>query len=438
MAAMNRRSFFTGAAAGVLGGGAAGWFGSQRRTAMPAASEAPAIEVAPAVEVAPPQSAPVLAQAPISTTTSGKFGLPGPFRGRVIEVNRPGVVDVDNSGAKPAYTRHQDVVKAMVERGMRELVGTDEVVEAWKYFFSSGDRVGIKVVPNGFPLAMSSTEIVLEVIAGLESAGVRRRDMLVFDRYREEFARCDYVDRLPDGVAWDSSTGPGSSQIAIDGQPVSGGAKVGNVSGYDRDVWRELSYAEPGFAQDDDRRFRSHLSNIVSTKVDKIVCIPVLKDHGSAGITITLKNMSHGFVNNVARSHIAPSNTCETFIPEMVSLPQIREKAVLQIIDGLVGVYHGGPFPGLTWAHESLFFATDPVAMDRIGWEILDAQRAKVGLASVARMGTEGINGGEVNGVQIKQEAFHIRQPQYIQLAATLGLGEFDREKIDYQTIDLS
>ena len=31
--------------------------------------------------------------------------------------------------------------------------------------------------------------------------------------------------------------------------------------------------------------------------------LPVLKDHGSAGVTGALKNMSHGSVNNVARSH---------------------------------------------------------------------------------------------------------------------------------------
>jgi hypothetical protein len=383
----------------------------------------------------------VQAQAPITRASVGKFGLPGPFRGRVVEVNHPGVVDVDDSGEKPVYTRHQDMVRDMIDRGMRELVGSDEAVDAWKFFFSAGDRVGIKVVPNGYPLAMSSTEIVLEVIAGLESAGVRPRDMLVFDRYHQEFTRCDYVERLPDGVRWDSSTGPRSSQIAIDGQPVSGDGKVSNVSGYDPDVWRELPYADTAYPADGDRIFRSHLSNIVSKSVDKIVCIPVVKDHRSAGVTIALKNMSHGFVNNVNRSHLGPSNTCGSFIPAMVSLPAIREKSVLQIVDGLVGVYEGGPGPWnrsfATWARRSLFFATDPVALDRIAWEIIDAKRAEVGWPAVGRMGIDGVGSGEVNGVAVREQ-FHIRQPQYIQLAATLGLGEFDREKIDYQTFKLA
>src|SRR6185436_19272681 len=99
----------------------------------------------------------------------------------------------------------------------------------------------------------------------------------------------------------------------------------------------------------DDRRFRSHVSRIITQKVDKFIAIPVLKDHRSAGVTLCLKNLSHGSVNNVARSHITHAslagsdarpevgslNQCGTFIPAMAALPPIREKAVLQILDGL-------------------------------------------------------------------------------------------------------
>ena len=130
------------------------------------------------------------------------------------------------------------------------------------------------------------------------------------------------------------------------------------------------------------RRFRSHLSMIVSRMVNKIVTIPCLKDHKSAGVTIALKNMSHGMNNNVARSHISlrqdyrlggaqsGPNQCNTFIPTAVNQRPLREKAVLHICDGLVGVYEGGP--GCwnrtwgTWQAKSLMFATDPVAMDTL------------------------------------------------------------------------
>jgi len=51
--------------------------------------------------------------------------------------------------------------KAMVERGMKALVGSDDSVEAWRSFFKPGDRVGIKVVPVGKP-AIAALEAYLK------------------------------------------------------------------------------------------------------------------------------------------------------------------------------------------------------------------------------------------------------------------------------------
>ena len=76
------------------------------------------------------------------------------------------------------------------------------------------------------------------------------------------------------------------------------------VVGYDPHIFREMAYCQPWIDPKDDRRFRSHLSAIVSQMVDKFISIPVLKDHRSSGVSLALKNLSHGLANNVARSHI--------------------------------------------------------------------------------------------------------------------------------------
>ena len=60
--------------------------------------------------------------------------------------------------------------------------------------------MGIKVVPNGYPVP-TPPELVLEVIDGLKSAGIKLQDMVVFDRYGLEFRTAKYKDILPDGVA---------------------------------------------------------------------------------------------------------------------------------------------------------------------------------------------------------------------------------------------
>lgn len=416
---MDRRSFVTGAACGLAGGGYAAWLArhwSDRR------------------------------QAPldIGAPSGRRLGIPGPFPGKVVEVHHPGSIDNKR--------RDREAVHAMVERGMRELVGCDDAIEAWRYFFVPGDRVGIKVVPVGRPDSISSHEVVWELIDGLQSAGVRRGDILVFERYRNEFLMCGYDKILPEGVHWEcSATEYDELQVDIDGHLP--GKPKDHVAGYDRDIYREMAYCAPKHDRHDDRRFRSHLSKIISQKVDKFISIPVLKDHRSAGVTLSLKNLSHGSVNNVARSHISSYsaaagyyhgvaiNQCGEFIPAAVSLPPIREKAVLQVLDGLLGTWEGGPGNWnktfATWEYKSLLFATDPVALDHVGWRIIDAKRADEGWPSVARMGLEGeYRMVEVkDGIRAPSEQFEMRQPEHVPLAATLGLGIFDPRRIDHRRL---
>ena len=51
----------------------------------------------------------------------------------------------------------------------------------------------------------------------------------------------------------------------------------------------------------------SCLSRILTRRIHLLINLGVLKHHQSAGVTIALKNLSHGLVNNVARSHATRS-----------------------------------------------------------------------------------------------------------------------------------
>src|SRR5262245_48662697 len=122
-----------------------------------------------------PLAAAQVARAPRSVTHQGadgtalgKFAAPGLYPGQVIEVRNPAMCRNGN--------RDTGAIKAALDRGMKELTGASDAVEAWKQFFEPGDVVGIKVVPNGQPEAHSSFEIVLEVIEKLKAAGVKSRD----------------------------------------------------------------------------------------------------------------------------------------------------------------------------------------------------------------------------------------------------------------------
>jgi uncharacterized protein (DUF362 family) len=357
----------------------------------------------------------------------GKLGVPGPYPGRVIEARNPSMC---KEGVK-----NRAAIKATLARGMKELTGADDAVGAWRSFFEPGDVVGIKMNPVGNPLANTSSELMLEVIEGLKSAGVKTRDMFVFERYKQEFIAAGMHKAVPDGVRWGGLTpenDPSQLQIAWPGDDP--------VAGYDPDEYMTMELIHRGHDPKDDRNLRSHLGLLVTKRVNKLVMLPVLKDHGSAGVTGALKNMSHGLVNNVARSHSSvDTNVCNQFIPQVVSHPIIRQKCVLQILDGIKGVFQKGPFgrnPEFIWEYNALFLATDPVALDRVEWRIIDAKRKEEKLPPVAATGKSALD-------PLGTEGFDVRQPQHISLAGNLGLGYFELEatpgrgKIDHRVINI-
>ena len=226
---------------------------------------------------------------------------------------------------------------------MKELTGADDAVGAWRSFFEPGDVVGIKMNPVGNPLANSSSELMLEVIDGLKAAGVKTKDMIVFERYRDEFIGARMHEAVPDGVAWAGLGRYNAHQIDIKGDPPIPNSTMSPATTPTSSSSMELVGHGRRTPRTTATR-RSHLGLLVTRRVNKIVLLPVLKDHGSAGVTGALKNMSHGLVNNVSRSHSTPdTNVCNQFIPQVVSHPIIRKKCVLQIMDGDQGRLPGRP-----------------------------------------------------------------------------------------------
>jgi uncharacterized protein (DUF362 family) len=407
--------------------------------------------------------------------------MPGRFPGRVIEVHHPGSVTADHRVSPEA-------VAAMIGRGMTGLTGADHPREAWASFFERGDVVGIKVNPVGYQRrpgvvgSISHPLVVLEVVRNLKSAGVHPRDIILFDRYASEFREAGYEalmgERDLSGCRWHAcGSGFDPGQLDITGCDTRSQRRDRDphVAGYDPDVFVHMGFAEPGH-EDDERRFRSHLSLIVTRMVNKIVTIPVLKDHRSAGVTLALKNLSHGMNNNVARSHLgrvarlggagSGPNQCNTFIPTAAGQAPLRQKATLHILDGLIGVYEGGPGSWNptwgTWRRQSMFFATDPVALDLVGWDVIDGRRAREGWPPVAQMGqlyqtpTDTLSAqlaalaasgpadlaalaaaGVMRPGNQETEQFDRRQPEHILLAGTIGLGVFDPRQLDYRRTTL-
>ncbi len=347
-----------------------------------------------------------------ASRSTSKLGIPGPYPGRVVEVHHPG------SHIDGAY--QAEPVEQMLDRGMMELTHAEAPVEAWREFFEPGDVVGIKLNAVGKPAVISDPSVFRAIVSRLEAVGIPRKDIIAYDRNGQAFQDAGFVDWLPEGVRWTSAWDP-MPKMQTD------------IRGHDPDVFMEMPLIFPGYVgdyrADDPVLRRSHVCTFLTKEVNKLINVPLLKHHQSAGVTLALKNLSHGFSNNVNRSHASTTaNACGIFIPAAVDQPIFREKVVLNILDGVYAAYHGGP--GTTvqhyaWPHRTMYFATDPVALDKVGWRAIDAKRAEVGRQPIALMKPDE-HSRWLNG-----------QVEHIELAANFGLGVFDDEQLRVKRVDL-
>lgn len=336
------------------------------------------------------------------------LGIPGPFPGKVVAMQ--------HSGSVVGGKFQRSAIKSMLHDGLMKLTGAPNATEAWKTFFEPGDVVGLKLNPVGRPHVISSSEMVNEILDGLKLAGVKMTNVVAYDRYKNEFLGAGFDKWLPTGVRYTWGTDK-VHPLQLD------------MDMYDANEWVEMPLVLPQADPRNPHHRRSYLAKFITKDVNKVINLCLLKHHQSAGVTIALKNLSHGLVNNVNRSHSSSTlNTCGTFIPNIVDHPMIRKKVVLNICDAIQAAYHGGPGSKVgkyMWDHKTVYLATDPVAMDHVGWKAIDAQRAKVGMKPIA------------DALPDKDSSFRRMQVEHIEIAGALGLGVYDEKKIQVDRVSL-
>lgn len=288
-------------------------------------------------------------------------------KSRVIAVKDIGII----SKSAPDQIR----VDKMVDEGMFALTGKKTTKDAWRCFFTSEDVVGVKINPIGGKLLSTRPEVVNAIIAGLLAAGVKENNIIVWDRFEEHLVSAGYeVNRGTAGVRYYGTE---------------------HTAGYDRDVYYESHDDDPKLRQDDGAR--SLFSRIVTQQTTAIINVPVMKDHGIAGVTLCLKNIGFGVINNTPRFYSSPYY-CDPASAEVCAHPAIKNKLRLHIVDALQACFSGGPRPKASntiWNEEQLFFGTDPVAIDRIGLDIIDAKRRENRLMPVSQKAKHIVNAGK-------------------------------------------
>jgi uncharacterized protein (DUF362 family) len=334
------------------------------------------------------------------------LGMPGLFPGRVIELHDPNAI-VGNRVSQP-------IVRQMLEHAMKELTGEKSAQAAWAKFVEPNDIVGIKINPSGAPACCSSPEILREIIASVKSVGVPAGNILVYDRYSYEMDIGSYQVLLPPGV-----------RIMGIQEAFAGDA------GYEPNVYCEADF----FGE---WETRSYMASIVAHEVTKIINVPTMKDHSASGVTGALKNLAYGTFNNVARTHRAPHSFTSPLIGLMCTVEPLRSKAVLQIMDGMRLVWHGGPLTQVQDFIDQagiLLVATDAVALDTIELEAIEKKRRERGAPSLWQHDPNSIITESDDFYHDASKNLFFRQPGHIVAAGKLGLGVADLKQIDHRTL---
>ncbi len=318
-------------------------------------------------------------------------GNPNRFPGRVIGAAMEG---------NPASVRQA------VSAAMTQLTGAKDPRDAWRSFFSPDDVVGIKVNCSGSPKILSHPLVVGEIARALVEVGVPAKNIIVFERFADQLATANYTPYLPEGAEIHAME--------------TGDRRRFNLKNYDTSVYVETDF----FGEEQTRSF---LSRLVTERLTKIVNVPNMKDHAAAGVTGCLKNIAYGSFSNVARSHQNTKTNTLSFIGTLYNVEPLRSKTVLHLMDGIKGVWQGGPFVRRDeWLFEPkrLMAGTDPVAMDRLLIDVIEAKRREMGSVSVF----------DRSGEALKASPFY-REPGHIEYAGRMGLGVFEKSDIRLEEV---
>ncbi len=289
------------------------------------------------------------------------------------------VVVVKHASGKSGERLNADQYRQLLMIGFSRLFGGKSLVDKIRNLLPEG-AVGLKT--NCLTGKFNSTPVpLIDALTGiLEEAGWGSNDIVIWERTSRELKAAGF--KL-------NASGFGRRCFGTDA----------NNIGYGR---RFHTFGDSS----------SLISNILEQAVAGNINLPVLKDHSIAGLSGGMKNM-FGAINNPNKFH---GNCCDPHVAEVSMMEPIRIKNRLTIMDATRVQYHNGPGydPACIEGYGSIMISTDPVAVDAVGYAVIERLRKQKELPSLE---------------QAKRPA------RYLRTAQELGLGTADMKSIDLQVI---
>jgi uncharacterized protein (DUF362 family) len=304
--------------------------------------------------------------------------------GKVIKVSKANTLQAN--GLWPT----EDSARAMLQRAMAELTGLSDLGAAFAKFVHKDDKVAIK--PNGIAGRHGATmaankELVLEIVKGVIAAGVPASSIVIYEQYPAFLAGTRVASRkaemdpaFPVGVTATVHENKDATMPEI------------QVSGIGTKFVRPF------------------------TEATAVINVGVIKDHNICGYTGCLKNITHGSTIN---PHAFHEHNASPQIASLYAQDVVKSRVRLHIVDGFKLIYDEGPLDTnkkRRVPHEAVYAATDPVAMDVLGWGVVEQWRRDNQLPSLKDAG---------------------REPTYIRIAGDLGLGVADKNRISLRDVKI-
>jgi uncharacterized protein (DUF362 family) len=279
------------------------------------------------------------------------------------------------------------LVRQMINSGITSLTGTGNPKDAWKSLFHEDERIGIKINGLGAHILAGNYQICWAIVDALKDIGVNENNIIVWDQYQHHLLSSGFrINKSFKGVRI-YATDEGGGTEALD----SGSSYREYDSGYGA----------------------IKISKILTEEVDSLINLGLLKDHERAGVSIALKNISHGVISHPDNFH---DDSCDPFIAAINSIPVVKDKIKLHICNGILGLYDGGPMPKKrhVWSNNGIIMSKDPVALDTIGMNIIEGKRKERDLPSLFN---------------------RPNLPKHIETAAKYGLGVSNLNLINHKTV---
>ena len=290
----------------------------------------------------------------------------------------------------------------MVDRLVIAVTGQPDVARAWGSLVSPNDKIGIKISAAGGQLFTTHKEVVDAIVDGLVAAGHPRKSIIVWDRSINGIKDAGYRPGAEGFQLKGIAPKDGYDEKAVFSAPL-----LGTLVWGDLDYRGELGKLEP-LSDAENTSIISHISRILANEVTKVINVPVMSNTEMNGIAGCLYNMTIPNIDNWRRFAQGRGFGAAS-IAEIFGNPLVGKKVVLNIVDGLVAQYAGGPQsqPLYSEHHATIYASKDPVALDAIVLQKLEEWRTRGKLPAIGQMAA------------------------YVEAAGYSGLGNASRDRIE-------